>query len=348
MLKLIQVTPTPDWWARLDQFPDRLTFHTEEWIRFIADIQRATPIFAEVCDGSSVVGYFHSLVIQRLGLKIMGSPFPGCGTMYMGFNLQPNVPRRLALRALEHFAFDDLNCAYFEVADRLFTPEDGDQVSFEQHTSTSYESDLIQQEENIFRGMTHSYRTCIRKAQRCGVVIEEAAGNDAFAAEYYEQLKEVFRKHGLLPTYSLETVRKLIHYLYPTGRLALFRARDSEGRSIATGIYHGIDNFAQVWGNASLREYLHLRPNQALHWHSLRYWRRRGAEYFDWGGGGEYKKRYGCRKVTVIKFAKSRIPLLSRLRDQAYRVFIQQLRWRCWWEHSTAKNMISFHGRGSA
>jgi len=85
MLKLYQVIPTPNWWAGLNQFPDRLTYHTEEWIRFIAETQDATPVFADVCEGSLRVGCFHSLMIRHIGLKILASPFPGWTTEYMGF-----------------------------------------------------------------------------------------------------------------------------------------------------------------------------------------------------------------------------------------------------------------------
>jgi hypothetical protein len=91
MFKLYQVTPTPDWWIRLNQFPDRLTYHTEEWIRFIAETQNATPVFADVYEDSSRVGCFHSLVIRRFGPKILASPFPGWTTEYMGFNLLPGT-----------------------------------------------------------------------------------------------------------------------------------------------------------------------------------------------------------------------------------------------------------------
>src|SRR5262245_7632315 len=80
MFKLYQVNPTPDWWRRLDQFPDRLTYHTEEWIRFIAETQNATPVFADVYEDSSLVGCFHSLLFRRFGLKILASPFPGWAT----------------------------------------------------------------------------------------------------------------------------------------------------------------------------------------------------------------------------------------------------------------------------
>jgi hypothetical protein len=342
MLKLHQVSPTPEWWARLEQLPDRLTFHTEEWIRFIADTQHATPVFAEVRDGSSVVGCFHALMIRCFGLKILASPFPGWATMYMGFNLLPGVPRWAALQALEHFAFRDLGCIHVEVADRLFTLEDACRSGFEQRSYSSYEHDLTQSEDELYRGMTNNYRRHIRKAAQSGVVIEEAAGDNIFVSEYYNQLREVFRKQGLVPTYSLERVRKFVQYLHPTGHLGLFRARDSEGRCIATGIFHGMNNFAQGWGSASLRQSLHLCPNQALQWHALRYWRNRGIGCFDWGGGGKYKEQYGCRKITVIRLCKSRIGLLSKLRDQAQKVHLQQLRLRSWWKLATVMTAMRF------
>jgi hypothetical protein len=345
MLKLIQVTPTPDWWARLDQFPDRLTYHTEEWIRFIADTQDATPVFADVYDGPSRVGCFHSLIIRRLGLKILASPFPGWTTEYMGFNLWPGIPRWLALQALEPFAFRELGCVYVEVADRAFTLEDGERAGFEQRLSSSYESDLTKSEEELFRGMDPCYRRRVRKAARVEVVIEEAPGDDLFVTEYYEQLKDVFRKQGLIPTYSVETVRTFVRHLYPTGHLGLLRARDKEGKCIATAISHGIQKFAQVWGGASFRESLHLCPNQALHWYALKHWRNRGAETFDWGGGGKYKEQYGCREIQVIRLSKSRIPLLSKLRDQAQSIVRQQFRVRGWWKNSTLSKAINFHGR---
>lgn len=347
MFKLYQVTPTPDWWLRLNQFPDRLPYHTEEWIRFIAETQNATPVLADVYEGSTRVGCFHSLMIRRFGLRILASPFPGWTTEYMGFNLLPGVPRWRALQALEQFAFHDLGCVYFEVADRGFTPQDGERTGLEQRLSKSHESDLTQSEENLFKAMAPCYRSHIRKAARSGLVIEEAAGDSTFATEYYDQLKDVFGKQGLVPTYPFETVRKFLQHLYPTGRLGLFRALSKEGRCVATLISQGIDKFAQVWGGASFRDSLYLCPNQALVWYALRYWRNRGAQTFDWGGGGKYKEQYGCHPVAVIRLSKSRIPLLSMLRDQAQSIVRQQFRVRGWWRKLTLGKTISFYGRSS-
>ncbi|MCU1218997.1 MAG: hypothetical protein JWN42_194, partial [Candidatus Angelobacter sp.] len=152
---------------------------------------------------------------------------------------------------------------------------------------------------------------------------------------------------GLVPTYSLQMVRELFRHLYPTGHLVLLRARNKEGKCIATGISHGMNKFAQLWGCASFRESLHLCPNQALHWYGLRYWRNRGAQTFDWGGGGKYKEQYGCQPITVIRLSKSRIPLLSQLRDHAQSIVRQKFRVRGWWKNFTLSKAVSFYGRSS-
>jgi len=330
MLTFHQVEATPHWWARLEKFPDRLIYHTEEWIRFVEETQHATPVFADIRDGPCQVGCFCGLIISRFGVRILGSPFPGWTTMYMGFNLEPYVPRWMALQALKHFAFHDLGCLHFEVTDYLFMNEDGERCGLQKRFFHSYETDLRKSEEQIFSEMKSTCRTCIRKAHKNGVVIEESCGEDRFAEDYYEQLKDVFAKQGLVPIYSRDLVQGLIKHLYPTGRLLLLRARDPDGKCIATGLYPGMNKMAQFWGNASFRSSQHLRPNQAMNWYAIRYWRDHGAECFNWGGEGAYKEKYGCGKVTVRRFCGSRIPLLPVLRDTAYTLFRQKQRAKAW------------------
>jgi hypothetical protein len=43
----------------------------------------------------------------------------------------------------------------------------------------------------------------------------------------------------------------------------------------------------------------------------------RGVSTFDWGGGGAYKEKYGCRTVFYPWFRMSRFPVLEHLRSQA-------------------------------
>src|ERR1700730_13222904 len=189
-------------WERLDRFDDRIVFQTREWVNFIAESQGATPVIASLCDSGNVVGYFSGLVFSRMGIRILGSPFPGWTTAYMGFNLLPYVRRGEALRALETFAFRDLNCLHLEVSDRFTSKEEGESVGFSCELVRTLVTDLTQSEEKLFGGMTSGCRGCIRKAEKSGVRIEQAV-DEHFADDYYEQLREVFGKQGLVPTYGL-------------------------------------------------------------------------------------------------------------------------------------------------
>jgi hypothetical protein len=331
MLTFQRIIPTSDWWVRGKEYSDHTVSHTKEWMSYIAETHPdAVPVFADICDGSVCVGRFFGLVFQRFGIRILGSPFPGWTTTYMGFNLDPIVPRWLALQGLERFAFYELGCLHFEIADRLLTAADAIHCRLFPLIYHTYETDLTKSEQEIYAGMTSPCRRCIRKAEKSGVVIEESTGDDGFVEEYYEQLKDVFLKQGLVPTYSLRTARKFIHHLWPTGNLLLLRARDPNGSCIASGIYPGLNRYSEMWGNASFRTGQHLRPNQALHWYAMRYWKGRGAEFFDWGGEGLYKEKYGCHRVVISRFCKSRIPILPLLRSEAQKMFYRKRRVLSW------------------
>ncbi len=316
-------------WAKLDRFPDRTVFQTREWLQFVHETQRAKVILCELVDGGDVAGYFSGLVFSRFGIRMLGSSFPGWTTPYMGFNLVPGASRKDALAAIEKAAWSDLKCLHMEVSDPYFSFDDGKDLGFTGEAFASYRTDLTQPEDKLFGNMDSACRRCIRKAEKSGVTIEEA--HDAgFADEYYEQLQDVFAKQGLVPTYPVERVRALVKNLEPTGRVLLLRARDLEGKCIATGIFPGFNKIAEFWGNASLRSSQNLRPNEAIHWYAMRYWKARGVEVYDWGGEGKYKEKYGCVAHRVPWFTKSRFAVISSLRGEARKMFERKQRFQGW------------------
>ena len=313
-------------WASLDTFDDRVVFQTREWLHFIAETQRATPVVAEIRDGRQIAGYFSGLVVRKLGLRILGSSFPGWTTPYIGFNVRPEYSRGEMLGPLAEWAFRELRCMHLEVSDLRFAAGDGraarllDAAAYE-----SYKSDLTRTEDDLFKSMEPACRRCIRKAEKSGVIVEEAR-DLAFADEYYEQLKDVFAKQGKVPTYTVERVRALLRHLLPTGRLLAVRARNADGRCIATGLYPGMNDVAFFWGNASWRSEQQVRPNEALHWYALRYWKARGVKLFDWGGGGTYKEKYGVMPHVVPWFCKSKYRVLTTVRNEARSLYYRSQR----------------------
>ncbi|WP_433306694.1 GNAT family N-acetyltransferase [Actinoplanes sp. CA-030573] len=321
MLRLQPATPSAALWRDRETYGDRLIFHTGAWLDFVAEAQRAEPVLATVHDGDEVVGHFTGLVSRRFGLRILGSPMAGWTTSYQGFCLRPGVSRRSALEALMPFAFGVLGCAHVEIRDRFAAESDLDGLGLRWSAAPTAVIDLSRDEGALFAAMAPACRRNIRKAAKSGVTIEEAHDDPEFAAEFYDQLRDVFAKQNLVPTYSIERVRSLIRHLGPPGRLLLLRARDPGGRCIATAVLPWYHRTMYFWGGASYRPDQHLRPNEALIWHALRWAAERGVTEFDFVGGNAYKQKYGTTEVPVPWARRSRSPLVAGLRDAAREAF---------------------------
>jgi CelD/BcsL family acetyltransferase involved in cellulose biosynthesis len=306
-------------WAAMDAFGDRVVFQTREWLTFLERTQRGEPVVAAVDVDGEAVGYFTGLVVRRGGLPILGSPFPGWTTDWMGFNLGDGVSRAAVASALPQFAFGDAGCLHVELRDRRLRDEDIRGLPFSRKEVRTFELDLARSDDELLGGMTSACRRAIKKSERVDVGVEEAA-DEEFADEYHSQLVDVFARQGLTPTYGADRVRELIRCLHPSGRLLLLRARRPDGACIATAIFPALNGTAYFWGGASRRNDQIMRPNEALFWYAMRYWRDRGMTTLDLGGGGDYKRKYGVREVRVPGLAASRVPGLMILRDTAAHV----------------------------
>jgi hypothetical protein len=318
--------PMSDWGKILETFEDRTIFLTPDWLSFVAKTQKAEPVLAVLKDSGKPLGYFIGLIVSWFGLKILGSPLPGWTTSYMGFNLLPGVPRPLAVKALARFALNELGCVHLEMMDRNLAVTDITGLGLKHRVLAGFEVDLSRDEDQLFENMSSSCRRCIRKAKKSGVTIEEAHDLE-FAKDYYSQLQDVFLKQTLVPTYGLDRVRELITYLGKTGHLLLLRARGPDGACIATGIFPAWNGTMYFWGGASWRQYQILRPNEAIQWYAMRYWKQRGMRVYDMGGGGEYKRKYGGHEIRVPWLRISKYRCMEPLRGLTMCVF--EWRQRC-------------------
>jgi hypothetical protein len=307
-------------WSELDAFEDRTFCQRHPWLDFLRESQRGEPVVARLDEAGQTLGYFTGVIVRKFGVPILGSPFPGWTTPFMGFNLRPNIARADAVRALTPFAFRELRVLHIELADPELRREDVEGLAFAIETGTTFVSDLTRTEDELLAGMTSACRRAIRKAEKSGVVVEEAEPQ-GFAEEFHAQLTGVFARQGLRPTYGRERVASLIRNLYSSGDLLLLRARDADGQGIATAIFVGHGNTSYFWGNASLREHQILRPNEPLHWYALRAWKQRGARVHLWGGGGEYKRKYGARQIETLHLRMSKYPVLGQARGLARTVY---------------------------
>jgi lipid II:glycine glycyltransferase (peptidoglycan interpeptide bridge formation enzyme) len=168
----------------------------------------------------------------------------------------------------------------------------------------------------MFGKMTSACRRNIRHAEKLGLRIEEAGDLD-FADEFAAQFKDVFAKQGMVPHFGADRIRAMIRNVHPTGMLLLLRARDPEGRCIATGIYPAMHETAFYNNGASWRQYQKLRPNESLHWYAMRYWKRKGMRRYNMEGFMSFKQKFGGQRTDVPMIYKSKYRLLERLRSSA-------------------------------
>jgi hypothetical protein len=307
-------------WQLLDSYADRVVMQRRGWLEFVQEITGGEIVIAQIELDGQTAGFYSGILFRRCGVPILGSPFRGWTTAYMGFNLHPDVPRTDALRGLDRFALRQLGCLHYEVIDRWLSAEGVAELGIPCRTIRNFQTDLTRSEDELFADMDSACRRAIRKSEKSGITIEQAAP-EGFAEEFYLHLQDVFAKQGMRPTYAVERVRQLIKYVHPLGDLLLARVRDPEGRSIATGIYPGFRGFSLFWGNGSLRPYQIHRPNEALHWYAMRYFKRQGIPLHDWGGRATYKSKYGVSTFSVVAFRKSRFSAIQYARDLAEKIY---------------------------
>lgn len=306
-------------WDVLDAYADRTPFQTRAWLEYLRCSQNGEPVIAGITEGDKTIGFFTGAVIRKMGMRILGSPFKGWGTPYLGFNLDPGADRERLIEPLMRFGFDTLRCHHVELVDHGIAAR-LDSGADDSRTFATMEIDLTPPEERLMSEMDGSCRRCIRKAEKSGVVVE-IASSEGFAEEHYEQLKDVFARNGNAMPFGIQRVNALINAVHGGGDLLLLRARNSDGRNIATGIFPGRNDVAYFWGGASWREHQHVRPNELLLWRAMQIWKSRGVRVFDMGGLARYKVKYGAKPVGYRRIVQSRYAVLTPLRDAALRAW---------------------------
>jgi len=325
VLKQDQVDP--EW---IQGCPDQTLFHSAAWLDFLSRTQKAKVVRVALETAEGVVGCFTCLLSKRFGLRIAGSPLRGWTTNYLGFNTRDEAVRDEGLRGIGQFLFRSLGCVHLELMDRQVDVERARSLGMTFHRAPTYEVDLRPAESDILGRMHASVRRYVRRQETRGNLVIEECSDSAFADDYYAQLKEVFAKDGLAPSYGVARVRTLIQCLLPTGNLLLLRARDLKGRCIATGLFPAACGVMHFWGGASYRDSLAEHPNEPLQWYAIRYWRQRGMTSYDMGGGGVYKESYGAVRREFAWIRQSRYRWVGMLRDAAYSGFRLWQRARVW------------------
>ena len=316
--KIINYKSVP--WEKVKSFGSLNIFQTKSWIDFIIRTQNGEPIIIEIKDNGKLSGYFFGLIIKKLGFKVLGSPLRGWTTSYMGFILKNNLVRVEILKDFTSFVFDKLKCVHFEIMDRNITVQSCKEHNLKYEVFSSFEVDLSGTVEENFYKLSKNCRRDVRRAERNGVIVKISNDKD-FVLDYYNQLKDVFKKQSLNPTYSFKRIESLVQSFYKSDNLLLLKAFNDKHKCIATGIFPNFNGKMFFFGGASYRKFQNLLPNEALIWHAMKYGIENNIHTFDMGGGGHYKRKYGGKIITVPWIRKSKYKIFSELRNVAKKLY---------------------------
>ena len=302
-------------------------FTTKEWINFIKIDSKASPLIIEISLDRALAGYLYGLTFSKFGIKIFGSPFNGWSTCYMGLRLDAG-DKLMAIKDAVKFLFDNCGVLYVEITDRTISVDDA--ISYGMHTEKLGTLELnlesVNTDEELMSLFRPKCRNLIRQFEKRGAHIEIADPNDDFVDEYYDQLKDVFAKQGLVPTYSRDKIYNLVRIMGPTGNMLCLRVKDPDGKSIATSIFFGYGKIFYFFGGASYRDGQHYLPNEYMIWSAIKYFRAKGCTCFDMVGIRDYKRKFGSSEQYYPKLKFAKYNCLISMRDLAQKIFFIILR----------------------
>jgi hypothetical protein len=308
-----------------DRMPGKTVFTTTAWLRYLEEAYQGRAVVIRITEEGRLLGYFSGVVKTILGVRIFGSPFKGWGTCFMGFDLiEPRLIPEVC-PGLAEFIFRSLRCHFLEWVDRNLetVPLPDRRLRF--RMVETLELSIDKSDEELFKGFAGDCRNFLRQFERRGATIEIAAPDDAFAETYHRQLTDVFRKQGLVPSQSLDKIKRLLGAVGPSGMLLCLRANAPGAGCIASSIFLGRGDKFFFWGGASFREHQHYRPNEYMIWTAIRYWRDLGAKVFDMVGVRDYKAKFGAERREYVQAVGARRPGLVFARDVAERTFFWSL-----------------------
>ena len=289
-----------------------------EWVSFLKKNQKGEPVLLEICSQDKPIAYFVSVLIKKMGIRILGSPFEGWLTPDMGFVLLSEIDYDKAICSIVDYSFRIMRCHYVQICDKKIN---FDIVS--RNHKTDYTKllsiDLTKTEEEILNRFTKNGRRDVRASQRKGIIVKQVPFDYEFADIYYSQLIDVFAKQGLKPNYKKEKVYEMVDFLKDSQENVLaLEAFNSDGIVVATVFSFGKKEWAYYVGAASYRQYQGDLPNEALFWEFVLFWKLQGVEHLDLMGYRKYKMKYNPIIIEQPRFIFQKYKGLYLIKNLAH------------------------------
>lgn len=303
--------------AELKLFGDGSVFVSEAWLGFISSASGGRFIGLRILDDFGNAAFFAGVLFRRLGLKMIGSPFPGWGTSYMGVCGKLPLDHSL-VSALLDYLFERYGAYYIELVN---PPGANSLTSGAGYTVTQINSLLLPLAAGpdvLYAHLQGDCRTYLRQFDSKGGTVEAVSANSQFADQLYDQLTEVFARQGMVTTHSRQRIGAMLAAL-EKGQIDLLclQARGPAGEQLASSVFFGANGVFYYWAGVSYVAGRHFRPTEAMIWKAIRHFIGLGYHSFDMIGVRDYKLKFSPHVISYTRIASARPALLLILRDWA-------------------------------
>jgi CelD/BcsL family acetyltransferase involved in cellulose biosynthesis len=311
------------WDDFLEHCPGALLFHTSAWLKLLAWIYQIEWQPLGVWLQGHLIGLF-PLLTRKLGpFRLAGSPLMQAiaSTPFMGPLIETAyLPSFIAvlISYSRRWKFD-----HVEISLPILLPEAP--VASESGFSTETCRALVvplerRTTDQIWQGLTNACRRAVRKAERGGVMIEDAR-DIGFLDEYYRMCQQVYRGSGRLPHLSKEFYAMAWDILARQGRIKALLAVHAD-QIIAGGIFLLFRRTAYYLSGASYDDTLHLRPNNLIQWKFIEWAASNGYQAYDMGGAvvpdiTHFKLSFGAQFAPYSRLYRANTAL-AKLGRAAY------------------------------
>ncbi|HEY4301497.1 MAG TPA: GNAT family N-acetyltransferase [Candidatus Didemnitutus sp.] len=224
---VIDPLAVPDWDARIAAFPAASFFHTQAWARVLRGAYgfKTHAMVEGPADRPTAILPFVEVDSRLTGRRGVSLPFSDvCDILFH----EPDQGRRLVERVIGHGRTRHWKYWEGRGGHDLFPAEPGSTTFFGHHL------DLSPGHEAIRRNFDESTRRAIRKAEKCGVVVEFSRELEDVRA-FHQLLGLTRRRHGM-PVQPFEFFRQIRENVLSRGLGWVALARH-QGRPVAGAVY---------------------------------------------------------------------------------------------------------------
>lgn len=315
-----EVSPldTPGWDSMISGYSTKYLFHEACWLRFLERSQGVKIRGIRLLDREErTLGYFCAGEVRKGPFRLLGSPLQGWTTNFMG-PVVNEVDAQSLLTAIDRYCRGH-GVDYVELCNPALPPSAMRASGYELDPDSTFLV-TIDNETEMWRRLSESCRYSVRRAMRNGLRVERTT-DPAFIQQYYAQVKDVFLRQRLVPTYGPERVQFLWDSLMPAGRLLALRVW-YRNEVVGSGLFPFDDRMIYFWGGASWVRAYPLHPNELLQWNVMLFALESGIPLYNMGGGGYFKEKFGGRKVAVERWFKPLSPL-ARAGRTAFKHYVR-------------------------